>query len=217
MIRLAIVNASLSESSSSQLLGTRLSEATVEALAAHDVDIAHIGLRELAHDVTNALLTGFPARPLAEAIEKITEADGIIAITPTYKAGMSGLFKSFFDITEQGALEGKPVLLGATGGTPRHSLMIDTAMRPLFSYLKADVTATGVFAATEDWGSGTESDNAPLDTRIARAGQQFAAHVLFTLGQSAVRNAAANHVAAREDDGQFGAGINFEDLVKQYT
>lgn len=215
MIRLAIVTASLSESSSSQLLGSRLSEATVDALEGQEVEVTEISLRELAHDITNAMLTGFPAGPLAKAIDTMLEADGIIAITPTYKASMSGLFKSFFDITDEGSLIGKPVLLGATGGSPRHSLMIDTAMRPMFSYLKSNVVATGVFAATEDWGRGAVEDGtAPLDARIERAGKQFASHLVYEREDRPARTPSAS---GQDDDEEFGAGLDFESMIKQYT
>ena len=47
----------------------------------------------------------------------------------------------------------KPVLLAATGGTPRHALVIDDQMRPLFAYLRALTLPTSVYAAPEDWGS----------------------------------------------------------------
>ena len=49
-------------------------------------------------------------------------------------------------------LAGKPVLIGATGGTARHSLVIDHAPRPLFAFLCAHVTPTAVYAASQDWG-----------------------------------------------------------------
>ena len=47
---------------------------------------------------------------------------------------------------------GVPVLLAATGGTERHSLMIEHAIRPLFTYLGAEPVRTGVYAATSDFG-----------------------------------------------------------------
>ncbi|MCZ9336511.1 NAD(P)H-dependent oxidoreductase, partial [Streptomyces sp. TRM76130] len=67
------------------------------------------------------------------------------------------------------ALSGKPVLIAATGGTARHSLVLDHALRPLFAHLKAVVVPTGVYAASEDWGA------EGLDGRIARAGRELAA------------------------------------------
>ena len=73
-------------------------------------------------------------------------------MSPIFSASYSGLFKSFFDVLEEGTLEGKPVLVGATAGTARHSLAIEFALRPLFAYLRADVVPTSVFAASEDFG-----------------------------------------------------------------
>jgi len=64
------------------------------------------------------------------------------------------------------------VLLAATGGTARHSLAIDHALRPVFAYLRAAVVPTGVFAATDDWGSAEGS--AALESRIRRAGVDLA-------------------------------------------
>ncbi len=98
------------------------------------------------------MLTGIVSDALGEVIGAVTGADALVAVTPTFSASFSGLFKSFFDILEPGALKGMPVLLAATGGTVRHSLMIDYALRPLFSYLGARTVRTGVFAATEDFG-----------------------------------------------------------------
>lgn len=45
------------------------------------------------------------------------------------------------------------MLIAATGGTARHSLALEHAIRPLFTYLRAVTVLTAVFAATQDWGS----------------------------------------------------------------
>ena len=81
----------------------------------------------------------------------MTGADGLIAVTPIFTTCYCGLFKSFFDVLDTDALAGMPVLIGATAGTARHSLALDYALRPMFTYLHAVVVPTGVFAATEDW------------------------------------------------------------------
>jgi FMN reductase len=49
-------------------------------------------------------------------------------------------------------LIGKPVILAATAGTARHSLVVDEEMRSLFAYLRTLTVPTSLFAATEDWG-----------------------------------------------------------------
>lgn len=104
----------------------------------------------------------------------MTGADGVIAVTPVFTASYSGLFKSFFDLIDPAALTGVPVLVGATGGTARHSLVLDHALRPLFAYLRALVAPTAVYAASEDWGSGGDEYTDGLPSRINRAGSEFA-------------------------------------------
>ncbi|SFW92285.1 CE1759 family FMN reductase [Amycolatopsis australiensis] len=169
-MKLAVVTAGLSVPSSTRLLADRLAAATVAA-AGEPVDVSVVELRDIALDVTKNLLTGFPAPALRSAIETVTGADALVAVTPVFTAGYSGLFKSFFDVLDADSLVGKPVLLGATGGTERHSLVLDYQLRPLFAYLKADPVATGVYAASSDWGSGEGA----LQRRIDKAGAELAA------------------------------------------
>jgi FMN reductase len=149
---IAVVSAGLSQPSSTRLLADKLAAATAGQLTA-GTQVITIELRDLAHDIVNALLTGFPSPALREAIEQVLRADGLITVTPLYSGSYNGLFKSFFDVLEPGALAGKTVLIAATGGTARHSLALEHAIRPLFSYLRAVTVPTAVFAATEDWGA----------------------------------------------------------------
>jgi FMN reductase len=96
----------------------------------------------------------------------------------TFTASYSGLFKTFFDVLgmlDDNALADKPVLIGATGGTARHSLVLENAIRPLFTYLRGVVMPTSVFAAPEDWGGAAVPD--PLAHRVDRAAAQFAAEI----------------------------------------
>ena len=176
--RIAVVTAGLSQPSTSRLLADRLAQATDRALRLHDeqAQVTVVELRALAHDITDHLLTGFAAPRLAEAIEAVTSADAVIAVSPVFSASYSGLFKSFFDVLDDGVLEGKPVLLGATGGTARHSLALEFALRPLFAYLRAAVAPTAVFAASEDFASA--GGGTTLAGRADRAGRELADLVL---------------------------------------
>ncbi|MEW2085304.1 FMN reductase [Streptomyces sp. NPDC005283] len=184
-LKLVAVSAGLSVPSSTRLLADRLTESLRSALGERDVDVdvRVVELRELAVAVANNLVTGFPAPALAEAVEAVTGADGLIAVTPVFTASYSGLFKSFFDLIEPDALSGKPVLIAATGGTARHSLVLEHALRPLFAYLRALVTPTGVYAASEDWGGTGDALTDTLPERIARAGRELAG--LMTVGSPA--------------------------------
>ena len=149
----AVVTAGLSEPSSTRLLADRLTGAVTAQLrsAGHDVLVEVVELRPLAHALADNMLTGFPSGALSDAISTVTRADALIAVTPIFSASYSGLFKTFFDVLDPSALEGKPTLIAATAGTPRHSLALEHAVRPLFTYLHAVVVPTGVFAATEDF------------------------------------------------------------------
>lgn len=169
--RLVVVTAGLSQPSSTRLLADRLAAATRDALAG-PVDVQVVELRDLAHPIADAMLTGFASGPLAEAVDAVGRADAVVAVTPVFSASYSGLFKSFFDVLEPGALEDTPVLLGATAGTARHSLVLEHSLRPLFAYLKAVVVPTAVFAASEDFGDTTDG---ALDQRVRRAAAQLAA------------------------------------------
>jgi FMN reductase len=172
---LAVVSAGLSVPSSTRLLADRLTTATVGALRAHgdDATVEVVELRTHARDLADNLVTGFPSGALRTAVETVTGADGLIAVTPIFSASYSGLFKTFFDVLDKDALVGKPVLMAATAGTARHSLALDHALRPLFAYLRAVAVPTGVFAASEDWAGSTGVDRALAD-RIERAAGELA-------------------------------------------
>jgi FMN reductase len=165
-MKLVVVSAGLSVPSSTRLLADRLA-AAVEREAPVEVQV--VELRELAVEIAQNFTNGFPGRSLSAAIDAVTGADGLIVVTPVFSASYSGLFKSFFDVLDKDALTGKPVLIAATGGTARHSLVLEHALRPLFAYLRAVVVPTGVYAASEDWGA------EGLQERIERAAGELAA------------------------------------------
>ena len=167
--RLAGVSAGTSDPSSTRLLADRTAN-RVKLLAdrrGHTVTVSVIELREIAADITTALVSQLVTPKLRQAITALGEADGIIAATPVYKAGPSGLFTSFFGVLDNDLLIGRPVVLAATAGTARHALVADDQMRPMFAYLRAMTAPTSLFAAPEDW-----SDPA-LNTRIDRAAREL--------------------------------------------
>lgn len=169
MTRIAVVSGGLREPSSTRLLAEQIDEAVRAALTG-PVTSAMIELRPLARSITDAMLTGFPSAELSAAFDTIADADGLIAVTPAFNASFSGLFKSFFDVLPEETLTEMPVLIAATGGTERHSLVLEHALRPMFSYLHAVVSPTGVYAATDDFGTRPGA----LQQRIDRAAKDYA-------------------------------------------
>ncbi|MFD5278243.1 FMN reductase [Pseudarthrobacter sp. NPDC058362] len=172
--RITVLSAGLGVPSSSRLLADQLATAAERQLSAagYAVQVETVELRDLAVDIANNFVTGYAASRLAEVISGVEASDGIIAVSPVFSASYSGLFKSFMDVLDPQALDGKAVLLGATGGTDRHQMVLDYAMRPLFTYLRARIAATGVFAGPQDWGAADDGGSL-LSARIDRAAGEF--------------------------------------------
>jgi FMN reductase len=167
---LVFVSAGVSDPSSTRLLADRIAQKSLDRLreAGTPASASVVELAPLAVDIARATVSGFPGRPLQAAIERLAAADAVIACSPVYKAGISGLFKSFIDLLDEDLVVAKPVLLAATAGSCRHALVIDEQMRSLFAYLRALTLPTSVFAAPEDWAT------AELGGRIQRAATELA-------------------------------------------
>ena len=174
MTRLTIISGGLREPSSTRLLADRLDVAVRAELDADNVQVipSVVELRPLGRPIIDAMLTGFTLPALEAAFETVAAADGVIAVTPAFNASFGGLFKSFFDVLPEESLSDMPVLIAATGGTERHSLVLEHALRPMFSYLGAIVSPTGVYAATDDFGA--QSGSSGLGQRITKAARDFA-------------------------------------------
>ncbi|MFE9454332.1 CE1759 family FMN reductase [Streptomyces sp. NPDC006739] len=195
-MKLVVVSAGLSVPSSTRLLGDRLAAAAGRpAPGGAGAQAEVVELRDLAVEIAHNFTNGFPGRALSAAIDSVKAADGLIVVTPVFSASYSGLFKSFFDVLSAGdedALAGKPVLIAATGGTARHSLVLEHALRPLFAHLRAVIVPTGVYAASEDWGA------QGLAERIERAAGELAA--LMKALPGTVLPATARTPAAASDE-----------------
>ena len=167
--RLVVVSAGTSDPSSTRLLADRIAQRSLDLLRESEIpaSVQVIELGPLAVDIARASVAGFPGEQLQAAIDRLAAAGAVIAAAPVYKAGVSGLFKSFADVLDNDLLVAKPVLLAATGGTGRHALVIDDQMRPLFAFMRALTLPTSVYAAPKDWGA-TE-----LGERIGRAAAEL--------------------------------------------
>ncbi|MBO1902816.1 NAD(P)H-dependent oxidoreductase [Leucobacter weissii] len=166
---IVIVHAGTSSPSSTKLLADRIASRAAELGDGHglETEIRTIDLGALSADVSNALVSRFVSPALRSAFDLLRDADGIVASTPVYQAVPSGLFISFFQALDTDLLIGMPVVLAATGGSARHSLVTDEQMRGLFAYLRTMTAPTSVFAAPEDWSEGS------LSRRIDRAATEL--------------------------------------------
>lgn len=99
------------------------------------------------------LATGGPARrsvPTRRALDLVERADLLVVGSPSFNASYSGAFKMFVDEIDPDALRGTPTLLTATGGSERHTLMIEQHMRPLFAFFRALTLPTTVYASARE-------------------------------------------------------------------
>jgi FMN reductase len=221
MKKIVVVNAGLAEDSATARLGRAIEAALLAAAASMpecgsgeigtlSISVGWVDLRPLARPIADHFVSGFPNQELRVALEAVAGADAVVALTPTYQASFSGLFKSFFDVIDEEAVAGKPVLIGATGGSPRHSLVTEHALRPLFSYLHAVVVPTALFVATEDWG-------APAGDSDGVGGERLAARIARAAGQlvrmvAAVRQPATT-AAAEPLSSDFPELVDFAELL----
>jgi FMN reductase len=164
-LTLVVVTAGTSDPSSTRMLADRLAQRVTDLASRRGRKVATrvIDLRELATEITTAMVSRLAGPKLRQAVAALGDADGIVASTPVYAAGASGLFTSFFQVLDSDLLIAKPVVLAATAGTARHALVVDEQVRSLFAYLRTMTVPTSLFAAPEDW-----SDPA-LAKRVDRA------------------------------------------------
>lgn len=169
-----VISAGLGVPSSTRMLADQMAADVQAQLTAAGIDavLDVVDLRDHATDIANNMVTGYAGPSLANVVKRVEAADAMIAVTPTFSASYSGLFKSFFDVLEPKLLDGMPVFFGATGGSSRHSLVLDMAIRPLFSYLRAATMPTAIYAAPGDWGSSGEHS---LERRISQGAAELAA------------------------------------------
>jgi FMN reductase len=212
-LRVVLLSAGTGNPSSTRLLGDRIAQKTLDLLREADAaaTVSVIELGPLAVDIARATVSGVISADLQSAIERLAEADGVIAATPVYKAGISGLFKSFVDLLDNDLLVARPILLAATAGTARHALVVDEQMRPLFAYMRALSLPTSVFATPEDWGAGE------LGERIERAAGELAVllragvgHEIADRGWAGYQHEFAGNATRAErsgDDVDFGSDL----------
>lgn len=203
-MNLVVIDASLSEAATSARLGDQL----LELLPTH-WRIQRLHLRTLAHDLVDHLLTRFPSPRLEAAQLAVQQASAVLVLTPTYQASYSSLLKLFLDTLPEQALAGTAVLIGATGGTARHALMVEHALRPLLSYLHAVVVPTALYVAADDWG-GTTVGGGPgatvtLAHRLERAAAELKLFAQMVQGSTQAEQEETGPVEEQEPD----AGLAF--------
>ncbi|MEH3119824.1 MAG: FMN reductase [Methylorubrum populi] len=170
----------------------------VEAVAAElsrlrPIDLKLYDLVDAGTGIAVASRSALPL-PAARIVEGIESADALIVGSPVYKGSYAGLFKHLIDFVAPDALVGKPVVLTATGGGPRHALVVEHSLRPLFGFFSAQTAPTSVYAGDTEIAEGRVSD-AIVRARVAQAAAELAR--LIDAAPGAVAPAALPAAAAR--------------------
>ncbi|RWO20107.1 FMN reductase [Mesorhizobium sp.] len=109
-----------------------------------------------------------------QAIEDIISADVLVVGSPVYKGSYTGLFKHLIDLIDPLALQGKPVILTATGGGDRHALVVEHQLRPLFGFFMAHTLPSAVYAADRDFAD-YRLVSEPVHRRAEQAAEELGA------------------------------------------
>ena len=83
-------------------------------------------------------------------VRTLMEADIIIITTPVFQASIPGTLKNVFDLLPMDALENKTVGVMVVSGSPRHYLVAEQHLKPILSFMKAQLVQSYVFAEQKD-------------------------------------------------------------------
>lgn len=151
-----------------------LVESAIElATERFDVTGHVVDLGELGPSLGNARSLGDLDAQARDLVHSLIHADALVIASPTHKGSYAGLFKHVFDLLDPSMLQGKPILLAATGGGDRHALMIEHQLRPLFAFFEAQTLGTGIYASDREFVGGKLADEAAR-ARLSRAVNQLA-------------------------------------------
>lgn len=130
-----------------------------------NIQTSSVDVYRLGSGFTGAITREDVSPDVEEDLRRVETADVLIAATPVYRATYPGMFKHLFDLVDQYALANKPVILVATGGSDRHALVIEHALRPLFGFFQAATAPVGFYANSGDF-DGTLVLNNEVYSRI---------------------------------------------------
>jgi FMN reductase len=148
VLRVVVVNGSPSERSKTMgLVGVILD--TLGSML--PIETSQIDVYRLGPGFTAATERDEVTPDVEATIRLAEQADLLISATPVFRGSYPGMFKHFFDLVDQYALANKPVLLAATGGTDRHALVLEHALRPLFGFFQALTVPVAFFASAGDF------------------------------------------------------------------
>ena len=87
---------------------------------------------------------------MAEVTARVRSADAAVFASPTYKAGLTGLLKAFFDRYGTDGLAGLVAVPVMLGGAAHHALAVETSLRPVLIELAATAPTRGLYVVESE-------------------------------------------------------------------
>ncbi|KIL49515.1 NADPH-dependent FMN reductase [Jeotgalibacillus soli] len=81
----------------------------------------------------------------------IMEADAIVIGTPVFQASIPAPLKNVFDLLPVNAFRDKVVSIFVTAGSAKHYLVAEQQLKPILSYMKAQLVQSFVFIEEKDF------------------------------------------------------------------
>lgn len=84
----------------------------------------------------------------------VMSGDALMIASPTYQASIPAPLKNVFDLLPRHALRESVVGLAMIAGSPRHYLVAEQQLKPILSYLHAQIVPNYAFIEEEDFDEG---------------------------------------------------------------
>jgi FMN reductase len=158
-----------------------LIERATQWLHQHGVEVVSFQVRDFPAE--DLLFANFNSPAVQHLNEQVARADGVIVATPVYKASFSGALKTLLDLLPERALNHKPVLPIATGGSSAHMLAVDYALKPVLAALKTQEMLHAVFAVDSQIAYGENGNPAQLAEVLEQRLEDALEHFHYALAR----------------------------------
>jgi FMN reductase len=149
---------------SGSVVGSKTRKATTElaekikALGGHELE--YIDLKEYDFPFSDGRNYLDYGGSTSEALKKIMDAEVIFIGTPIFQASIPGTLKNLFDLLPADGFRDKTVGLVVTAGSLRHYLVAEQQLKPILSYMKANIVQSYVYITDLDFSKeGIASDD----------------------------------------------------------
>lgn len=127
---------------------TAVADALREGLEREGAAVATIDLHAAPVEICDGRPDDGYGPATRDALARISAADGVVLLSPVYRATYPGVLKNLLDLLAVDALRGKPVGIVAVGATDHHFLGVDGDLRRVLAWFGALPLPTSVYLSS---------------------------------------------------------------------